>query len=85
LVRYSAGANANILWSAGVRDRSEVSAAIERLQAAGMPTIDISGMESARVSAVVLQAVVVSWTLQQFVGKCVVLVCRCHVVPSSSV
>jgi hypothetical protein len=50
--RFSAGANANILWSAGVRDRSEVTVAINRLQAAGMPTIDISGMDSARVSQV---------------------------------
>eukprot|EP00882_Tetradesmus_deserticola_P009548 GHRQ01010082.1.p1 GENE.GHRQ01010082.1~~GHRQ01010082.1.p1 ORF type:complete len:591 (+),score=253.76 GHRQ01010082.1:116-1888(+) len=47
--RFSAGASANILWSAGVRDRSEVTQAIERLQAAGMPTIDISGMDSARI------------------------------------
>lgn len=50
LCRYSAGASANILWSAGVRVRSEVAAAIARLQAAGMPTMDISNMESAQVA-----------------------------------
>lgn len=49
-IRYSAGAHANILWSAGVRDGSEVAEVISRLQAADMPTLDISDMEAARVS-----------------------------------
>lgn len=50
MFRYSAGAHANILWSAGVRERSEVTEVMDRLQAAGMPTLDISDMEAARVS-----------------------------------
>lgn len=49
VLRYSAGAHANILWSAGVRDRSEVTEVMDRLQAAGMPTMDISDMDAARV------------------------------------
>jgi hypothetical protein len=48
--RYSAGSLANILWSAGVKDKSEVGEVIGRLEAAGMPTLDISGMDAARVS-----------------------------------
>jgi hypothetical protein len=48
--RYSAGAQANILWSAGVKDRCEVADVIARLEAANMPTLDISGMDAARVS-----------------------------------
>lgn len=48
-LRYSAGAQANILWSAGVKDKSEVGQVISRLEAAGMPTLDISGMDAARV------------------------------------
>lgn len=50
MLRYSAGAQANILWSAGVKDKSEVGQVISRLEAAGMPTLDISGMDAARVS-----------------------------------
>lgn len=50
LLRYSAGSLASILWSAGVKDKSEVGEVIGRLEAAGMPTLDISGMEAARVS-----------------------------------
>jgi hypothetical protein len=50
-LRYSAGAQANILWSAGVKDKSEVGQVISRLEAAGMPTLDISGMDAARVRA----------------------------------
>lgn len=47
--RYSAGATANILWSAGVKDKGEVGQVIARLEAAGMPTLDISNMDAARV------------------------------------
>lgn len=47
--RYSAGSLANILWSAGVKDKSEVGEVIGRLEAAGMPTLDISGMDAARI------------------------------------
>ena len=39
--RYSAGAQANILWSAGVKDKSEVGQVISRLEAAGMPTLGV--------------------------------------------
>lgn len=49
--RYSAGALASILWSAGVKDKSEVGQVISGLEAAGMPTLDISNMEAARVRA----------------------------------
>lgn len=47
--RYSAGAQANILWSAGVKDKGEVGQVLSRLEEAGMPTLDISGMDAARV------------------------------------
>lgn len=47
--RYSAGALASILWSAGVKDKSEVGQVISGLEAAGMPTLDISNMEAARI------------------------------------
>ena len=49
VVRYSAGASASILWSAGVKTKGEVAAVMSRLEAAGMPTLDISNMEAARV------------------------------------
>jgi threonine dehydratase len=47
--RYSAGAQANILWSAGVSDKSQAAAVIERLNQAGMPTQDISDLPAAQV------------------------------------
>ena len=47
--RYSAAAEAHILWGLGIRDRAEVAQLAERLQAAGMPTLDISGIEAAQV------------------------------------
>jgi len=50
LGRFSAGANANILWSVGVKTRAEAKDALARLQAAGMDTIDVSSMPSAQVS-----------------------------------
>lgn len=49
--RYSAGPHASILWSAGVKVRDEVTQAMARLEAAGMPTIDISNMANAQVCA----------------------------------
>jgi hypothetical protein len=47
--RYSAAPEAHILWGLGIRDRAEVSQLAERLRAAGMPTLDISGIEAAQV------------------------------------
>jgi hypothetical protein len=54
LGRFSAGANANILWSVGVKTRAEAKDALARLQAAGMDTIDVSSMPSAQVSGLLL-------------------------------
>jgi threonine dehydratase len=47
--RYSAGATASILWSAGVPDRQAGAALVARLNAAGMPTRDISGLDAAQI------------------------------------
>jgi len=47
--RYSAGAQANILWSAGVSEKSQAAAVIDRLNTAGMPTQDISDLPAAQV------------------------------------
>ncbi|KAI8464153.1 MAG: threonine dehydratase I [Monoraphidium minutum] len=47
--RYSAGQLANILWSAGVPDKAAGAGLVARLNAAGMPTEDISGIDAAQV------------------------------------
>lgn len=47
--RYSAGQTASILWSAGVPDKKAAGALVARLNAAGMPTLDISDIDSAQV------------------------------------
>lgn len=49
VVRYSAGATASILWSAGVRNKQEAAGVMERLNAAGMATQDISDLPAAQV------------------------------------
>jgi threonine dehydratase len=51
--RYSAGQAANILWSAGVEDRAAGDSLVARLNAAGMPTLDISDIDAAQVRACV--------------------------------
>lgn len=38
-----------MLWGVGMRHPSEVGAIVDRLNAAGNPTIDISGIEAAQV------------------------------------
>jgi hypothetical protein len=47
--RYSAGASANILWSAGVTDKAAASALVSRLNEAGLATLDISAIDAAQV------------------------------------
>lgn len=47
--RFSAGQTASILWSAGVSDKAAAAALVGRLNAAGMPTLDISDIDAAQV------------------------------------
>lgn len=47
--RYSAGQAASILWSAGVPDAAAGKALVERLNAADLPTTDISDIDAAQV------------------------------------
>lgn len=47
--RFSAGSEAHILWGLGIQHPSEVTDLVERLNMAGNPTIDISGIEAAQV------------------------------------
>ena len=47
--RYSAGSDAQILWGAGIREQSELTSIISALEAAGMPTMDVSKMEAAQL------------------------------------
>ena len=51
LCRFSAASEAHILWGVGIRERGEVAALMERLSAAGLPTLDISGIEAAQARA----------------------------------
>jgi threonine dehydratase len=41
--------SANILWSAGVPDKAASQALVTRLNAAGLPTLDISDIDAAQV------------------------------------
>ena len=61
---------ANILWSAGVPDKARAAALVARLNGAGMPTDDISDIDSAQVGPGRLRA--------RGVGGCGVgcMVCR---------
>ena len=45
----AAGGPAHVLWGAGVRGPDELAAVITRLADAGMPTLDLSGVEAAQV------------------------------------
>ncbi|CAL5220401.1 g2410 [Coccomyxa viridis] len=47
--RFSAAAEAHVLWGLGIRHPSEVAKLEERLTTAGFPTIDISGIEAAQI------------------------------------
>ncbi|GAX79219.1 hypothetical protein CEUSTIGMA_g6659.t1 [Chlamydomonas eustigma] len=47
--RYSATDAAQVLWGAGIRDQAELSTLVNKLNDADMPTVDISGMESAQL------------------------------------
>lgn len=47
--RFSAGSEAQIFWGAGIRDQSELGSMINALEAAGMPTQDVSKMEAAQL------------------------------------
>lgn len=47
--RYSAGDQAHILFSVGIKDATELSSLIQRLNDKGMPTQDLSGIEAAQV------------------------------------
>lgn len=49
VLRYSAAAEAHVLWGLGIRHPSEVAKVEERLNTAGFPTIDISSIEAAQV------------------------------------
>ena len=46
--RYSAGSDAHVLWGVGIREREQVTALMARLSTAGLPTLDISGIEAAQ-------------------------------------
>ena len=47
--RYSAIDQAHVLWGAGIKEQSDLVSLLDRLNAANMPTIDISTMESAQL------------------------------------
>ncbi|KAG2425919.1 hypothetical protein HXX76_013293 [Chlamydomonas incerta] len=47
--RYSAGSTAQVLWGVGIRNPEQLTALIDRLNAAGMVSHDISGLEVAQV------------------------------------
>jgi len=47
--RFSAGDRACVLWGAGIKSKAEGEALVARLQGAGMPTTDISGLEVAQL------------------------------------
>ncbi|DBA83534.1 hypothetical protein WJX79_001038 [Trebouxia sp. C0005] len=47
--RYSAGDQAHILFSVGIKDASELSSLMQRLNDKNMPTQDLSGIEAAQV------------------------------------
>jgi threonine dehydratase len=47
--RFSAGASANILWSAGVSDKAAATSLVARLNEAGLATLDISDIDAAQV------------------------------------
>lgn len=47
--RYSAGVEAHVLWGLGIRSPSQVTELVERLNAAGNATLDISSIEAAQV------------------------------------
>lgn len=47
--RYNAGDQAQVLWGAGIRDQTQLSALVSSLNAEGMPTVDISRMEAAQL------------------------------------
>lgn len=49
--RYSAGSDAHVLWGVGIREREQVTALMARLSTAGLPTLDISGIEAAQARA----------------------------------
>jgi hypothetical protein len=50
MYRYSAGDQAHILFSVGIKDASELSSLMQRLNDKDMPTQDLSGIEAAQVS-----------------------------------
>ncbi len=50
MCRYSAGDQAHILFSVGIKDASELSSLMQRLNDKNMPTQDLSGIEAAQVS-----------------------------------
>ena len=50
MYRYSAGDQAHILFSVGIKDASELSSLMQRLNDKNMPTQDLSGIEAAQVS-----------------------------------
>ena len=47
--RYSAGEQAHILFSVGIKDASELSSLMQRLNDRNMPTQDLSSIEAAQV------------------------------------
>lgn len=47
--RYSAGEHAHILFSVGIKDASDLSSLMQRLNDRNMPTQDLSGIEAAQV------------------------------------
>ncbi|KAK9824814.1 hypothetical protein WJX81_000970 [Elliptochloris bilobata] len=47
--RYSAGSEAHILWGAGLRAPGQAAELQARLEAAGLPTLDVSAVEAAQV------------------------------------
>jgi len=47
--RYSAGSEAHILWGAGLRAPGQAAELRARLEAAGLPTLDVSAVEAAQV------------------------------------
>lgn len=56
LCRYSAGEQAHILFSVGIKDATELSSLIQRLNDKNMPTQDLSGIEAAQVGGAVFNA-----------------------------
>lgn len=75
--RYSAGEQAHILFSVGIKDARELSSLMQRLNDRNMPTQDLSSIEAAQVGVdpmVVLPSIMTLHSTHS--GTLAVLCCR---------